>query len=139
MKLAQIVATTLAVLCPHCGEVQPDPASGSDQWLPEQIREIQGRKICVSCDEPFILPENVTGFRQVDLLWTLADSRLAEREGWNVFDSGAHGLQIQKDDVRNVFYSDDTALAHCIRMADISPRHARALAIHYHNLATREG
>lgn len=53
VKDALIIATALAVLCPHCGAEQPDPEAGSDIWEPRQLERLNGSKRkCVSCDEP---------------------------------------------------------------------------------------
>lgn len=80
------------------------------------------------------IPPNVTGYHSVDLLWTLADSRRAQREGWNICE-GSNGLEIGN----LAFRSDDEAIRHCFRFSDRSTLHARALAIHFHSLATRGG
>lgn len=54
MKSAIVVATTVAVLCPHCSAEQPDPEAGSDKWTPEQLRAAIGDvRTCVSCDATF--------------------------------------------------------------------------------------
>ena len=42
-KLALIVGTTVAVLCPSCAHEQPDPEQGSDIWTPEQLRAENGK------------------------------------------------------------------------------------------------
>lgn len=56
VKQATLIATVLAVLCPHCGAEQPDPMQGSDKWEPFQLREESGRQLtCVSCDKSFLL------------------------------------------------------------------------------------
>lgn len=55
MKPALLVAETLAILCPHCNEPQPAPDNGSDAWMPAQVKAAEGKRTCVSCDEPFRL------------------------------------------------------------------------------------
>ena len=52
---AIIVAATVEVQCPHCGEPQPSPDNGSHVWMPGQVVTAQGKKTCVSCDEEFQL------------------------------------------------------------------------------------
>jgi len=54
-KQATVVASTVEVTCPHCGEPQPSPDNGSHAWVPSQVVAAQGRRVCVSCDEPFQL------------------------------------------------------------------------------------
>jgi len=81
------------------------------------------------------IPENVTGWRSVDLVWTLDDSRRARREGWDICIDSDRGLEINGYEWD---MSQMMALAHCREMAGISTLHAKALAIHFYNLATRE-
>ena len=57
LRQATIVAATVEVFCPHCGEPQPSPDNGSHAWMPSQVVVAQGKKVCVSCDEPFQLNE----------------------------------------------------------------------------------
>lgn len=61
LRNAQYVATSIAVLCPHCGAEQPSPDNGSDMWSPEQLQP-EKRRECVSCDEPFAItrPSKIT-------------------------------------------------------------------------------
>jgi hypothetical protein len=47
----QVLAESLAVLCPFCGAEQPAPSNGSDLWTPDELRAHQGPRECVSCDE----------------------------------------------------------------------------------------
>lgn len=54
-RSAQIVAEVLNVLCPHCGEPQPNPDNGADGWSPEEVRTAEGLRTCVSCDEGFMI------------------------------------------------------------------------------------
>ena len=54
-KVAIIQAATVEVLCPHCGEPQHSPDTGSHMWMPSQVSEKQGMRTCVSCDEDFRL------------------------------------------------------------------------------------
>ncbi len=59
------------------------------------------------------------------------DRACQDREGWGVFDSGARGLEIQKDDCTDAFRTDDDALAFVVRCALAgSKRHVKALAAH---------
>jgi DNA-directed RNA polymerase subunit RPC12/RpoP len=52
---AIVVAVTLEVQCPHCGEPQPSPDNGAHSWMPSQVQTAQGTRTCVSCEEPFEL------------------------------------------------------------------------------------
>ena len=61
-KQAVLLATKLLVKCPHCGEPQPNPDLGEDEWSLLQVRQeedaLEARKsrlTCVSCDEEFSL------------------------------------------------------------------------------------
>lgn len=55
VRQAQLVATTLNVLCPYCGEPQPNPDDGSEQWETRQVERANetGAKDCVSCERKF--------------------------------------------------------------------------------------
>jgi predicted RNA-binding Zn-ribbon protein involved in translation (DUF1610 family) len=53
LKVAQVMAATVEVLCPHCGEPQPSPDNGSHAWFSSQVSANQGPRTCVSCDERF--------------------------------------------------------------------------------------
>ena len=55
IRPAQIVASSLEVHCPHCGEPQPNPDNGADNWTPEEVSSGAGRRECVSCDKTFLL------------------------------------------------------------------------------------
>ena len=52
-RFATIVASTVEVLCPHCGEPQPNPDNGADSWLPEEVFANEGQRTCDSCDNEF--------------------------------------------------------------------------------------
>lgn len=54
---AILQAITLDVICPHCGESQPDPDAGSMFWTVVQVRTLQFPKMftCVSCEDTFSL------------------------------------------------------------------------------------
>ncbi len=54
-KVAQLVAESVNVLCPECGEPQPDPEGGSHLWLPAQVEGAQGHHLCVACDAHFVI------------------------------------------------------------------------------------
>lgn len=56
-RRAQIVATTVSVLCPYCGECQPNPDNGADSWMPREVKESEGRRACVSCDAVMLLTQ----------------------------------------------------------------------------------
>lgn len=55
MRNAIVVAALLEVLCPHCGDPQPNPSNGAHLWLIDEVSGNQGKRTCVACDEPFIL------------------------------------------------------------------------------------
>lgn len=73
MRRAQLVADAVAVLCPYCGEPQPNPRDGSEQWTLENFRArttkrgrpiVAGRRTCVSCEAPMIIgPDTKVQFR----------------------------------------------------------------------------
>ena len=49
--VSQLVAEAVAVLCPKCGEPQPNPVDGSEQWSVSDFARIASpRRVCVSCD-----------------------------------------------------------------------------------------
>lgn len=55
-KTAQLVAWTVMVECPHCGEPQPAPDNGSDSWMPPLVAQAAAAKAeraCVACERPF--------------------------------------------------------------------------------------
>lgn len=64
LRSAVLYASTVAVCCPHCSAEQPAPDNGSDLWTPEQIHQNEGKRTCVSCDEPFRIA--IFGNVQVD-------------------------------------------------------------------------
>ncbi len=49
---AQLVADAVAVLCPYCGEPQPNPTDGSEQWEKIHFKAYgeSSAKTCTSCD-----------------------------------------------------------------------------------------
>lgn len=53
-RSAILVTVSVAVVCPHCGADQPDPASGSLFWTPDQLKGAALRQ-CVACDAPIRL------------------------------------------------------------------------------------
>jgi uncharacterized Zn-finger protein len=55
MRNAQITAAALEVLCPYCGEPQPDPERATHMWDHSQVVAQQGAKVCTSCDKTFRL------------------------------------------------------------------------------------
>lgn len=54
---AQLVADAVSVLCPYCGEPQPNPKDGSEQWEKGHFRATndEPRRKCVSCDEEMFI------------------------------------------------------------------------------------
>ena len=52
---AQLVAESVSVVCPKCGETQPNKQDGSEQWTPENFMKSSGRYVCVSCDQTLIV------------------------------------------------------------------------------------
>lgn len=53
IRQARLVADAVAVCCPYCGEPQPNPVDGSEQWDKGHFRayDDRPRKKCVACDE----------------------------------------------------------------------------------------
>jgi predicted RNA-binding Zn-ribbon protein involved in translation (DUF1610 family) len=54
-RSAVVTAFTVEIRCPHCGEPQPSPGSGSHFWTIDEMRSQEGPKTCTACDEPFRL------------------------------------------------------------------------------------
>jgi hypothetical protein len=58
-RFAQLVATTVSVICSRCGEPQPSPGNGSDNWTPEEVRAVaatsDATRDCVSCNAPMLV------------------------------------------------------------------------------------
>lgn len=54
-RVATIEAVTVEVQCPDCGGSQPNPKDGSFLWLPSEVQAAAGTKVCVECDEEFLL------------------------------------------------------------------------------------
>jgi hypothetical protein len=56
IRRAQLVADAVAVLCPYCGEPQPNKVDGSEQWTADNFAAILGkpRIVCVACDKPML-------------------------------------------------------------------------------------
>ena len=51
-KRAQLIADAVNVLCPYCGEPQPNHADGSEQWTATNFAALtQAIQACVACDE----------------------------------------------------------------------------------------
>lgn len=55
MKRGQLVADVVAVLCPCCGEPQPNKDDGSEQWEQGHFMKLQGSWKCVACDARFLV------------------------------------------------------------------------------------
>lgn len=69
-KRAAIVAFTVEVHCPHCGDPQPNPDNGAFPWTTEEVAQeakAQAARTCVSCDEPFKLVEESSAAIYPDL------------------------------------------------------------------------
>jgi predicted RNA-binding Zn-ribbon protein involved in translation (DUF1610 family) len=54
-KRSQLVADAVVVLCPYCGEPQPNRKDGSDQWTRMDFNGAPPTRKCASCDEEMIL------------------------------------------------------------------------------------
>lgn len=54
VKKAQLIATSVAVLCPNCGAEQPS-RDGSDIWIEEDFKALSGKRICVGCETTLII------------------------------------------------------------------------------------
>jgi len=59
MRKAQLVAEAVAVVCPFCGEAQPD-GNGSEMWTPESFLRKSGKTACVACEKPFVIASGGT-------------------------------------------------------------------------------
>lgn len=59
LRMAQVLATAVEVICPWCSEPQPNPDDGSHLWAPEQLARVSQngwtKRECVSCEEVLIL------------------------------------------------------------------------------------
>lgn len=53
MKKCQLVAELVAVLCPNCGESQPN-RDGSEMWMSEDFNRNKLKK-CVSCKKDILI------------------------------------------------------------------------------------
>jgi hypothetical protein len=49
VRRAKIETQSVAIICPYCYEVQPEPASGSMDWTPDDVNRNQGGLVCVGC------------------------------------------------------------------------------------------
>ena len=58
-RTATITAVSLEVLCPFCGEPQPNPNTGSHTWLPHEVADAAAkagaRILCTACDAMSLL------------------------------------------------------------------------------------
>ncbi len=57
-KRAKLVADAVSILCPSCGEPQPNGNDGSEQWTQTDVRrELEGLRNgilkCASCAQAF--------------------------------------------------------------------------------------
>jgi len=67
IRPAQLVADAVSVLCPYCGEPQPNPRDGSEQWEKGDFRAVNDapRSKCGSCDkEMFIFSQQEAAFNE---------------------------------------------------------------------------
>jgi len=56
MRRAQLVADAVSVLCPSCGEPQPNKWDGSEQWTADNFTALTNpRLVCVACDQPMLV------------------------------------------------------------------------------------
>jgi len=53
-RRVQLVAESVSVCCPFCGEAQPN-AQGSELWIPQDFMHKAGKSQCVSCDAPILI------------------------------------------------------------------------------------
>lgn len=55
LRRCQLVAESVAVLCPHCGESQPNQ-DGSELWIASDFAKLtDARRQCVACDGPILV------------------------------------------------------------------------------------
>lgn len=72
-RQAQLVADTVAVCCPYCGEAQPNVSGGDEAWTkadfvrfdkePLNKHERHSKKaqlLCVFCDKPMLVFDGKT-------------------------------------------------------------------------------
>lgn len=53
---AAIVTEAVSVLCPHCGEPQPNRKDGSELWTRAEFESLAPALwLCVACDEPMFV------------------------------------------------------------------------------------
>lgn len=56
MKRAQLIAEEVFVVCPSCGERQPNPDDGGELWVKAAFRYLTpDRYKCVSCDQTLMI------------------------------------------------------------------------------------
>ena len=58
MRPAQIVAETLNVLCPYCGQPLENPDNEGEGWTPKEIAKAEKTTPsieCNSCEETFLM------------------------------------------------------------------------------------
>ena len=57
-KRAVIVACTVEVQCPMCGEPKPSSYNGSEYWEVDELKDAANKKVvCGSCDHEFTIPQ----------------------------------------------------------------------------------
>jgi predicted RNA-binding Zn-ribbon protein involved in translation (DUF1610 family) len=58
-KGATHIAEAVAVVCPMCGEPQPNRSDGSEQWTRQDFEYLAGNfrgpQECVSCGQPLLI------------------------------------------------------------------------------------
>ena len=54
-RRAYLVTDVVGVCCPFCGDAQPNPTDGSEQWQRSDFEKVTGSKPCVSCDAPILI------------------------------------------------------------------------------------
>jgi predicted RNA-binding Zn-ribbon protein involved in translation (DUF1610 family) len=58
-KRAQLLAEAVSVLCPACGEPQPNH-EGSEMWIRQDFERAKAVRPCVACDVPLLVSANPT-------------------------------------------------------------------------------
>lgn len=65
-KRAQLIASAITVLCPHCTAIQPAPDNGSDLWEPWHLELALGQtRTCTaeSCGKQYYVPSAVASVK----------------------------------------------------------------------------
>jgi len=88
--------------------------------------QIETGDVCQDCHH-----RSTGEYKGTYLVWTTQDHARAQAEGWDIFDAGAHGHEIERDEITPRFEDDNAAIDYVVhREKHGSQMHRRALAIH---------